>query len=118
MMVYIGLWIVVLLAAMPVAFTPGFVGYVFLWAEGGSMISTPQRLFAALDSVPLLAVPAFILAGEIMNRAGITTRLFNLASRLVGHLTGSLGHVSIVTTVIVAAMSGSACSTVATSPRA
>ena len=108
MMVYIGLWIVVLLAAMPVAFTLGFVGYVFLWAEGGSMISTPQRLFAALDSVPLLAVPAFILAGEIMNRAGITTRLFNLASRLVGHLTGSLGHVSIVTNVIVAAMSGSA----------
>lgn len=108
MMFYIVLWVIVLLAAMPVAFTLGFVGYVFLWAEGGSMISTPQRLFAALDSVPLLAVPAFILAGEIMNRAGITTRLFRLASRMVGHLPGSLGLVSIVTNVIVAAMSGSA----------
>ena len=72
------------------------------------MASMPQRMFAALDSFPLLAVPAFILAGEVMNSGGLTKRIVEFSRMLVGHIAGGLGHVTVLANVIVSGISGSA----------
>jgi len=65
-------------------------------------------MFAAVDSFPLLAVPTFILAGEVMNSGGLTKRIVEFARVLVGHIAGGLGHVTVLANVIVSGISGSA----------
>lgn len=67
-----------------------------------------HRMISGIDSFPLLAVPFFILAGNLMNNAGITNRIFSLALALVGWLKGGLGHVNIIASVIFSGMSGTA----------
>ena len=67
-----------------------------------------QNLINGADSFPLLAVPFFMLAGEIMNAGGLSKRLVNLALALVGHVKGGLGYVAILAAVFMAALSGSA----------
>src|SRR6058998_2761334 len=67
-----------------------------------------HRMVSGIDSFPLLAVPFFILAGNLMNIAGITTRIYNFALSLVGWLKGGLGHVNIIGSVIFSGMSGTA----------
>jgi len=91
----------------------GLASLVYLLAsQAGAMplplTLIPQQLMAGVDSFPLLAVPMFLLAGELMTRGGVTARLVTFAGVLVGHLRGGLAHVSIVTNVIMAGMSGSA----------
>ncbi len=65
-------------------------------------------MIGGIDSFPLLAVPFFILAGNLMNNAGVTNRIYNFALALVGWLKGGLGHVNVVGSVIFAGMSGTA----------
>jgi tripartite ATP-independent transporter DctM subunit len=67
----------------------------------------PQKIFAMLDSFPLLALPYFILAGELMARGGLSRRLVEFAETVVGHLRGGLGHASVVSSMIFAGVSGS-----------
>ena len=67
-----------------------------------------HRMIGGIDSFPLLAVPFFILAGNLMNNAGITNRIYNFALALVGWLKGGLGHVNVIGSVIFAGMSGTA----------
>jgi len=67
-----------------------------------------HRMVSGIDSFPLLAVPFFILAGNLMNSAGITNRIYNFALALVGWLRGGLGHVNVVGSMIFAGMSGTA----------
>ncbi|MBL8361452.1 MAG: TRAP transporter large permease, partial [Rubrivivax sp.] len=67
-----------------------------------------HRMIGGIDSFPLLAVPFFILAGNLMNNAGITNRIYNFALALVGWLKGGLGHVNVLGSVIFAGMSGTA----------
>src|SRR6188472_517033 len=67
-----------------------------------------HRMVGGIDSFPQLAVPFFILAGNLMNNAGITTRIYNFALALVGWMKGGLGHVNIIGSVIFAGMSGTA----------
>ena len=67
-----------------------------------------HRMIGGIDSFPLLAVPFFILAGNLMNNAGVTNRIYNFALALVGWLKGGLGHVNVVGSVIFAGMSGTA----------
>src|SRR5207237_8304227 len=67
-----------------------------------------HRMVSGIDSFPLLAVPFFILAGNLMNNAGITNRIYNFALALVGWMKGGLGHVNIIGSVIFAGMSGTA----------
>ena len=67
-----------------------------------------HRMVGGLDSFPLLAVPFFILAGNLMNSAGITNRIYNFALALVGWMRGGLGHVNVVGSVVFAGMSGTA----------
>jgi C4-dicarboxylate transporter DctM subunit len=66
-----------------------------------------QRMIGGIDTFPLLAIPFFILAGNLMNTGGITDRLVQLARVLVGHVRGGLAHVVVVTNMIMAGMSGS-----------
>jgi tripartite ATP-independent transporter DctM subunit len=73
-----------------------------------SFLIAVQRIVSAPNSFTLLAVPFFILAGQIMNNGGVTTRIFRFAKSCVGHLHGGLGYVNIVSSIIFAGMSGSA----------
>jgi len=66
-----------------------------------------QRMVGGIDTFPLLAIPFFILAGNLMNTGGITDRLVTFSRALVGHITGGLAHVVVVTNMIMAGMSGS-----------
>jgi tripartite ATP-independent transporter DctM subunit len=68
----------------------------------------PQQIFSKIDVFALMAMPLFILAGELMNRGGVTGALINLSMALVGRLRGGLGHVNILTSVFFAGISGSA----------
>lgn len=67
-----------------------------------------QNLQAGFDSFPLLAVPFFVLAGELMNAGGLSQRIIDMARAFVGHITGGLGYVTIFAAVLLASMSGSA----------
>ena len=67
-----------------------------------------QKLYIGINQFPLLAIPMFILAGEIMNVGGITERLVYFAKVLVGHLRGGLAHVNVVSSIFFAGLSGSA----------
>jgi TRAP-type C4-dicarboxylate transport system permease large subunit len=67
-----------------------------------------HRMYGGIDSFPLLAVPFFIMAGNLMNSAGITNRIYNFALALVGWMKGGLGHVNVIGSVIFAGMSGTA----------
>lgn len=68
----------------------------------------PQQIFSRIDVFALMAMPLFILTGELMNRGGVTRVLINLAMALVGRIRGGLGHVNIMTSVFFAGISGSA----------
>ena len=83
------------------------LGYIRGWEEIPiSMIA--QRTLYGVNNFTLLAIPAFLLIGKLMNAAGISDRVFNVARTLVGHMKGGLGHVNIVASMIFAGMSGSA----------
>ena len=103
------------LLALLIGFDVGFSMILSAWlgilAKPGDVIDTammPLSMIAGVDSYALVQVPLFILAGELMNRGGLTMRLIEWAMALVGRLKGSLGHVSIITNFVMAGVSGSA----------
>ena len=77
-------------------------------ANGDSLVLVPQRLFNGADSFPLVAIPLFVITGQLMNTAGISRRLIAFASALVGFVRGGLAHANVVVNMIMAEMSGSA----------
>jgi len=94
---------------IPVAIAMAGSSLVFVMATGTVPdFVVVHRMVNGIDSFPLLAVPFFILAGNLMNSAGITNRIYNFALALVGWLRGGLGHVNVVGSVIFAGMSGTA----------
>ena len=99
---------VFLIIGMPVAFTLIATSAIYLAAKGIPFDLIAHRLCFSLDSFPLMAIPLFILAGKLMNIGGISDRIYNFASAVVGHIRGGLGHVNIVGSVIFAGMSGTA----------
>jgi tripartite ATP-independent transporter DctM subunit len=102
-------WLALLFAGMPVGFSLIFVGLVFLIATDSTGINfVAQQMIGGLNNFTLLAVPFFVLTGHLMNSAGITERIFDFAKSLVGHITGSLGHVNIMASLLFSGMSGSA----------
>ncbi len=105
---------VLILINVPIAIALA-LSSVFIIAIIGQipLITIPQKMFAALDSFPLMAAPFFILAGKLMEIGGISERLVNFANSLVGHLKGGLAHVSIVACMFFAAISGSGSATTA-----
>lgn len=96
---------------MPIGYVLGIAGVVGMWTidPGGRFFPmAAERFFAGLDLFTFLAMPFFILAGEIMNRSGITDRLINLADALVGYLRGGMAHSNMVASVLFAGLSGAA----------
>ncbi|MBD3305000.1 TRAP transporter large permease subunit, partial [candidate division KSB3 bacterium] len=67
-----------------------------------------QTMVGGANTYPLLAIPFFILAGNLMNASGVTERIFNFSNKLVGHIKGGLGHVNVIASIIFAGMSGAA----------
>lgn len=105
----LGIFFVFLFLGMPVAFCMLFAGIIAIIGIGDiSLLMVPQRLFLSLNSFPMMAVPFFILAGQIMNTGGITRRLVNLSKALIGHFRGGLAQVNILTSMLFAGISGSA----------
>ncbi|ATA52466.1 MULTISPECIES: TRAP transporter large permease [Variovorax] len=96
-------------AGIPVAVAMAGASLVYiLWSGNLPGFVVIHRMVSGVDSFPLLAVPFFILAGNLMNNAGITNRIYNFALALVGWLKGGLGHVNILGSVIFSGMSGTA----------
>ncbi|WP_210320974.1 TRAP transporter large permease [Bosea sp. OAE506] len=96
-------------SGIPVAIAMAGSSLIYILATGiAPDFVIIHRMFAGLDSFPLLAVPFFILAGNLMNSAGITNRIYNFALGLVGWMRGGLGHVNVVGSVIFSGMSGTA----------
>ena len=98
-----------LATGMPVAIAMAGSSLVYILVSGNlPPFAVIHRMIGGIDSFPLLAVPFFILAGNLMNNAGITNRIYNFALALVGWLKGGLGHVNVLGSVIFAGMSGTA----------
>lgn len=101
-------FVVLLVANVPIAFALGASAVLALLWEGNiPLLVVPQRIFTGTDSFPLLAIPLFILAGELMEHSGISARLVALAQVLVGWLRGGLGMTVVVTEVFFSGISGS-----------
>ena len=100
-------FVALLLMATPVSFSMGLAAIVAL-VQGGKPLNTMvTQIVSGMDSFPLMAIPFFILAGELMERGGISEKLVNLAKALVGHIQGGLGMVVILGEYIFSGISGS-----------
>ena len=102
-----------LLMGIPVAAVMGLSSMFYLLSRGADLLTIPQRMFAGADSFSLMAIPLYIFAGEIMNRCGITRRIFNFASEIVGFLAGGLALVNVLASTMFAGISGSTSADVA-----
>jgi tripartite ATP-independent transporter DctM subunit len=101
------IWLGLMFGGMPVAYSLGISSAIYILGVGENPIFIAQRMVAA-PSFVLLAVPFFLLAGNLMNAGGITRCLVDFADVLVGWMRGGLAHVVVVTNMIMAGMSGSA----------
>jgi tripartite ATP-independent transporter DctM subunit len=110
MTVVIVLFFFFILIGLPIGVTLGVAGVAGLLQIGGENFLTmaPKRFFEGLDLFTFMAMPFFILAGEIMNRSGITEKLAAFANALVGFLRGGLAHSNMIASVLFAGMTGAA----------
>ena len=101
-------FLVTLLWGMPVAVVLGVASAVYLLAADMPLTVIPQKMFSGMDSFVLLSIPAFVLAGNLMNGGGITDRILRFSNSVVGHFRGGLAQTNIVGSMIFAGISGSA----------
>lgn len=99
-----------MIIGMPIVFAMVIAPSLQVIIEGNTLFLALllQRLYNGIDSFPLMALPFFILAGELMNHGGITARIVGLSQALIGHLRGGLAHVNILSSMLFAGLSGSA----------
>lgn len=108
-MIILGVLFVVLLAlAVPVAFTVGISAISFFLTKGIPIEIVVQKMVSSTQSFSLLAVPFFVLAGNLMNETGITSRLIKFCNLATGHLRGGLAQVSVLLSCLMGGISGSA----------
>ena len=107
--------LLLMIMGVPIFFALGLAAVfaTFLIGAAAPWIIIPSSLINGMDSFPLLAIPFFILAGELMNRGGIAERLILFANSLVGHIRGGLGHATVVSNTMLAMDTGSALAQVA-----
>lgn len=109
---FIGLLIILFILGIPVCISIGLTCLAVLWFENGltniPLALLPLKMMHGVNNFPLLAVPFFILAANVMNKGSVTPRIFDFANSLVGHLRGGLGHVNVLASMIFAGMSGTA----------
>ena len=100
--------VISLALSFPIAMCLGIASLAgILYTSSDLLVTLPQRFLAGIDSFPLLAIPLFILAGQIMGRGGIARRIVDLAMVFVGRIRGGLGMVSILSTMLFSGISGS-----------
>ena len=107
--VFLGAFVLLMALGMPVAFALLLTGIALMFHLNffdAQLVA--QNMLSGADVYPLLAVPCFILAGELMNAGGISKRIINLAVSMVGHIQGGLGYVAIAATLLLGCFSGSA----------
>lgn len=108
MIVMAVVFVLMLILGVPIVFALGISGAFGLWALDLNLITVPTRLFTGMDNFVLLAAPFYILAGEIMNRGGITTRLIRLAGLLTRGVPGATAYANVSSSVLFAGISGAA----------
>ncbi|SMO68867.1 TRAP transporter large permease [Ruegeria faecimaris] len=103
-------FLVFLMIGLPVFFALLAAPGILLWLNGQSNDITLlyRNVYNGMDSFPLMAIPFFMLAGELMNRGGITIRLVEFSQALMGHFRGGLAHVNVLSSILFAGLSGSA----------
>ena len=102
-----------LILGAPILVALGLSSWIFIALNDIQSVVVVQRLFTGIDSAALLAVPFFILAGELMNRGGIARRIVNMVKGFVGNIHGGMGIVAIIACMFFAAISGSGIATAA-----
>ncbi len=108
MLTLFAIMLVLFVIAAPVAWSMAIATAVYMaFGSHVPLQGMVQRMIGGIDTFPLLAIPYFILAGNLMNTGGITDRLVAFARAMVGHITGGLAHAVVVTNMIMAGMSGS-----------
>lgn len=108
MLLVFGIFLLLAMLGVPLAVAMLLAGILFMAVTPGiGFVVIPQQMEAGLDSFPLLAVPFFLLAGSLMNEAGVTDRLVVVGRALVGHIRGGLAHALVVAGMILAGCSGS-----------
>ena len=109
-LIFLGSMLGAMALGMPIAFTLIVCALALMWAQGGAIDMTllSQKFVEGADSYPLLAIPFFVLAGEIMNAGGMSKRIVHFALAIVGHIRGGLGIVAVFAAILLAAISGSA----------
>ncbi len=108
-LIFLSTLIVLIVMGMPIAFALMLTGIALMYQLNffdAQLVA--QNMIAGADIYPLMAVPCFILAGELMNAGGISKRIINLAVSMVGHIQGGLGYVAIAATLLLGCFSGSA----------
>jgi C4-dicarboxylate transporter DctM subunit len=102
--------LILIMMNLPIAVAIGLTAVSFFMGlgEGSLLTMLPQRMYASTTGFTLLAIPFFILAGNLMNTGGVTTRIFRFAKAVVGHIPGGMGQVCVIANVIFSGMSGSA----------
>jgi tripartite ATP-independent transporter DctM subunit len=102
--------VLLILIGFPIAVAMGLtaVGFFLGLGEPRMIGAMAQRMYSAVSSFPLLAIPFFILAGNLMNSGGMTDRIFGFARTVVGHVRGGLAHVSVLASMLFAGVSGAA----------
>lgn len=108
MTLLLGSMLVLMLLGMPVFGAIGIASAAYLLVQHVPPVIAIQQMFAGIDQFPLLAVPFFVLAGNLMNASEITDRIFRFAAAVCGHVRGGLGHVNIFASLIFSGMSGTA----------
>ncbi|QDY71120.1 TRAP transporter large permease [Qingshengfaniella alkalisoli] len=107
---FLPLFLLLLLIGLPVFFALLAAPGLLLWLNGQErdVALLYRNVYNGIDSFPLMAIPFFMLAGELMNRGGITLRLVEFSQAMMGHLRGGLAHVNILSSMLFAGLSGSA----------
>ncbi|WP_377504724.1 TRAP transporter large permease [Octadecabacter sp. R77987] len=108
---FLPLFLILIMIGLPVVFALLASPFALVMLEGDQrnvVAGLYRNLYNGMDSFPLMALPFFMLAGEIMNRGGITTRLVEFSQAFMGHLRGGLAHVNILSSILFAGLSGSA----------
>ena len=109
----IGLLFLLFFLRIPIVFALGITSVIGLYLSDINMVVIAQKIVSGLDNVSLIAIPLFILAGDLMNQGGISKRLINFSEKLVGHFTSGLAMVAILASMFFSAVSGSAIATTA-----
>ncbi|WP_332446787.1 TRAP transporter large permease [Sphaerochaeta sp.] len=108
MILFFGSFVILLLIGVPISISIGASAILGCINLGYPLMVIGQKMVSGIDSFLLIAIPLFILAGNLMNAGKITERIFDFAQRLVGWVPGGLGHANVVASLIFAGMSGSA----------